>query len=168
MSLARKMSDRIPWDHYFMSFARAAAERGTCSRARVGAVIVTTDHAIVATGYNGAPRGLPHCTEVGCLEYVTINPDGSQDRYCNRTIHAEINAITQAATNGVSIRGTVMYVTHTPCVRCCLVLLNSGVYRIVYDKPYRLELTAPLIAQSGRVQLVQLAAREEFCFVKTQ
>lgn len=150
------MNDRLSWDHYFMQFARTAAERGTCSRARVGAVIVM-DRNIVATGYNGAPAGLPHCTDVGCLEYTVTNPfDQSEDRFCWRTIHAEINAITQAAKNGVSIRGAQIYVTHSPCFHCCKTILNSGIYQIVYEKPYRLASILPMIEQSGQVTLKAL------------
>lgn len=149
------MTDRLSWDRYFMGFALHAAERATCVRAKVGAVIVK-DRAVVATGYNGAPSGLPHCTEVGCLEYTTINPDGQQDRYCFRTIHAEVNAIAQAAKNGVSILGSMIYVTHSPCIHCCKVLLNTGVYRIVYAKPYRLESIVSLVEQSRHVTLEHL------------
>lgn len=145
---------RQGWDAYFIGAALHASERGTCSRAKVGAVIVK-DRSMISTGYNGAPAGLPHCIEVGCQEYEVKNPDGEVDRYCFRTIHAEINAIAQAAKNGVSILGSTMYSTHSPCIHCCKVILNTGIFRIVYKNPYRLESIQPLIKEQTRVRLVQ-------------
>ncbi len=91
--------ERPSWDQYFMTITRQVAERSTCLRAKVGAVIVR-DRSILATGYNGSPAGLPHCLDVGCLIYESRNPDGEIEQNCYRTIHAEINAITQAARNG--------------------------------------------------------------------
>ena len=96
-----------------MTITREVAERSTCLRAKVGAVIVR-DRSILATGYNGSPAGLPHCTEVGCLIYESRTPDGETEQNCYRTIHAEINAISQAARNGAAIRDADIYVTHTP------------------------------------------------------
>jgi len=131
------MSARPTWDQYFMTITRQVAERSTCLRAKVGAVIVR-DKNILATGYNGAPAGLPHCTDVGCLIYRSTTPSGDLEENCFRCIHAEMNAIAQAAKNGASIRDAAVYVTHTPCIQCFKVLINTGIKRIVYDKPYKL------------------------------
>jgi dCMP deaminase len=131
------MSARPTWDQYFMTITRQVAERSTCLRANVGAVIVR-DKNILATGYNGAPAGLPHCTDVGCLIYRSTTPSGDVEENCFRCIHAEMNAIAQAAKNGAGIRDAAVYVTHTPCIQCFKVLINTGIKRIVYDKPYKL------------------------------
>ena len=131
------MADRPSWHQYFMTITRQVAERSTCTRAKVGAVIVR-DRNIVATGYNGSPAGLPHCTEVGCLIYSSRTPSGEMEENCFRTIHAEINAIAQAAKNGASIRDADIYITHTPCIHCFKVLLNTGVRRIYYEREYKL------------------------------
>ena len=131
------MADRPSWHQYFMTITRQVAERSTCKRAKVGAVIVR-DRNIVATGYNGSPAGLPHCTEVGCLIYSSRTPSGETEENCFRTIHAEINAIAQAAKNGASIRDADIYITHTPCIHCFKVLLNTGIRRIYYEREYKL------------------------------
>ncbi|HUF43179.1 MAG TPA: dCMP deaminase family protein, partial [Verrucomicrobiae bacterium] len=109
------MSDRLSWDQYFMTITLQVAERSTCTRAKVGAVIVR-DKNILATGYNGAPAGMPHCTDVGCLIYESKTPNGDTEQNCFRTIHAEMNAIAQAAKNGSNIKDGAIYITHTPCI----------------------------------------------------
>jgi dCMP deaminase len=114
----------------------------------VGAVIVR-DRSILATGYNGAPSGMPHCSEAGCLVYTSTNPNGETEENCFRTIHAEINAIAQAAKAGVSIRGSDVYVTHSPCIHCLKVLVNTGIQRVVYGRPYKLDQAAELVRLSG-------------------
>jgi dCMP deaminase len=131
------MSQRLTWDQYFLTITRQVAERSTCARAKVGAVIVR-DKNILATGYNGAPAGLPHCIDVGCLIYRSVNPYGEEEENCFRTIHAEINAIAQAAKNGASIRDAHIYITHSPCIHCFKVLINTGIKRIVYECEYKL------------------------------
>ena len=131
------MADRPSWHQYFMTITRQVAERSTCKRAKVGAVIVR-DRNIVATGYNGSPAGLPHCTDVGCLIYSSRTPTGEIEENCFRTIHAEINAIAQAAKNGASIRDADIYITHTPCIHCFKVLLNTGIRAIYYEREYKL------------------------------
>jgi dCMP deaminase len=131
------MSERPSWDQYFMLITRQVADRSTCNRAQVGAVIVR-DKNILATGYNGSPAGLPHCMEVGCLIYESRTPSGEIEENCFRTIHAEINAIAQAAKNGSSIRDADIYITHTPCIHCFKVLINTGIKRVLYEKPYKL------------------------------
>ena len=138
-----------------MTITRQVAERSTCTRAKVGAVIVR-DRNILATGYNGSPAGLPHCTDVGCLVYKSETPAGENEENCFRTIHAEINAITQAAKNGAGIRGADIYVTHTPCIHCFKTLLNTGITRICYDKPYKLHTLEEFRNYAPHVELVQV------------
>jgi dCMP deaminase len=117
---------RPDWDDYFMDIAFAVATRSTCDRAHVGAVMVR-DRRILTTGYNGAPAGLPHCDDVGHLMV---------DGHCVRTLHAEQNAIIQAALHGISIGGATAYVTHQPCLTCAKMLINAGVTRVVYAGNY--------------------------------
>ncbi|HET9062936.1 MAG TPA: dCMP deaminase family protein [Candidatus Binatia bacterium] len=128
---------RPSWHEYFMTITREVAGRSTCLRAAVGAVIVR-DRSILATGYNGAPAGMPHCLDVGCLVYESRTPTGDLEQNCFRTIHAEMNAIAQAARNGTSIQGADIYVTHTPCIHCFKALVNTGIKRVFYGKPYKL------------------------------
>lgn len=117
---------RPTWDEYFMNIAHEVANRSTCERAKVGAVIVK-DKRILTTGYNGSPRGLPHCTEIGCL---------MENGHCIRTLHAEQNAIIQAALHGVTTAGATIYVTHQPCFNCAKTIINAGITEIVYDREY--------------------------------
>jgi dCMP deaminase len=148
------MTERLTWQQYFMTITRQVAERSTCLRAKVGAVIVR-DKNILATGYNGAPSGLPHCTEVGCLIYESRDPNGELVENCFRTIHAEINAIAQAAKNGAGIRDAEIFVTHTPCIHCVKVLINTGIRLIHYEKPYRLDSILEILKPTGvRVERV--------------
>ena len=119
--------DRSSWDVYFMRIAREVATRATCDRKHVGAVIAR-DKNILATGYNGSLRGLPHCDEEGHM---------MEDGHCVRTIHAEANAIIQAAKNGAGIDGGTIYVTASPCWGCFKMIANAGLVRIVYGEFYR-------------------------------
>ena len=137
---------RVSWDEYFMGIARAASTRATCDRKHVGAVIVR-DRSILATGYNGSVRGLPHCDEVG-HEMV--------DGHCRRTVHAETNAITQAARNGVEVRGATVYVTATPCRACFSLLANSGVCRIVVGEAYRDDGVVAALAKKAGIILEEV------------
>ena len=148
------MSERPSWHQYFLTITRQVAERSTCNRAKVGAVIVR-DKNILATGYNGSPAGLPHCTDVGCLIYESRTPSGEIEENCFRTIHAEINAIAQAAKNGATIRDADIYITHTPCIHCFKVLINTGIRRIVYEKPYKLA-TLEELRKNASVALIQV------------
>ena len=118
---------RVSWDEYFMNIAREVATRSTCARKHVGAVIVR-DRTILSTGYNGSVRGLPHCDEVGHM---------MEDGHCVRTIHAEANAIIQAAKNGTRIDGAGIYVTASPCWHCFKTIANAGLNRIVFGEFYR-------------------------------
>lgn len=148
------MSDRISWDQYFMRIALLVAERATCNRAKIGAVIVK-DKNIIATGYNGSPAGHPHCTDVGCLIYVSRNPDGEEEENCFRTIHAEINAVAQAAKHGTAIDGADIYINASPCYHCLKTLVNTGIRRIFYHKPYKIHRIRDLVENSP-VSLVQI------------
>src|SRR4030067_1987222 len=118
---------RAEWDIYFMKIADVVALRSPCDRAFVGMVMVL-DKRILTTGFNGSPAGLPHCEEVGHLMI---------EGHCVRTIHAEANAIIQAALHGVSTKGATCYVTHLPCINCTKALINAGIVRIVYSTAYR-------------------------------
>ena len=148
------MSDRSSWDQYFMRIAQIVAERATCNRAKIGSVIVK-DKNIIATGYNGSPAGHPHCTEVGCLIYVSRNPDGEEEENCFRTIHAEINAIAQAAKHGVGIEGADIYVTASPCYHCLKTIMNTGIRRVLYAKPYKIHRVAELLAHT-EIEMTQV------------
>jgi dCMP deaminase len=125
----------------------------------VGAVIVR-DKNILATGYNGSPAGLPHCLDVGCLIYRSTTPAGEVEENCFRCIHAEINAIAQAAKNGAGIRDADIYITHTPCIHCFKVLINTGIKRIFYEKPYKLHTIQDLLPFTD-VTLEQIPLPEE-------
>jgi dCMP deaminase len=140
---------RPGWDEYFMQIARTVATRATCPRASVGAVIVRA-HRMLTTGYNGAPRGVAHCTEVGCA----IAGD-----HCMRATHAEANAIVQAALHGVNINDSTAYCTHQPCVHCSKLLISAGVRRIVYEVAYPDPVAQGLLAEAG-VALVPFATLE--------
>ena len=117
---------RLSWDKYFMEIAKMVAKRSTCDRRNVGAVIVK-DKNILSTGYNGSPKGLPHCDEAG---------HEMSDGHCVRTIHAEANALIQAAKHGVAMDEAVMYLTDSPCYDCFKMLVNSGIKEVVYGEYY--------------------------------
>ncbi|NMB76170.1 MAG: dCMP deaminase family protein [Myxococcales bacterium] len=151
------MSERPDWDTYFMDFARLAERRSTCLRRRVGAVIVK-ERMLMATGYNGAPKGTPHCAEVGCLRQKLNVPSGQRHELC-RGLHAEQNAIIQAAYHGVSIREGTLYCTFSPCIICIKMIINAGLRRVVFlgDYPDRLALE---LGQSAGLELCKLAEAE--------
>jgi dCMP deaminase len=139
--------DRPDWDQYFMQMAEFAATRTTCLRRAVGAVIVK-DRRVLATGYNGAPQGLTHCEELGCLRQQLNVPSGQRHELC-RALHAEQNAIITAARYGVNIDGATIYVTTQPCVVCAKMLINAGITEIVYKNPYPDELSMNMLGESG-------------------
>jgi dCMP deaminase len=147
------MEDRLSWDDYFMEITKLVARRSTCMRRHVGAVIVR-DRRILATGYNGAPRGLRHCSETGCLREKMNIPSGQNQELC-RGLHAEQNAIIQSALFGVSIENSQIYTVNQPCVVCAKMIINAGINRIVYDQPYPDPLSEELIKESG-IELVNL------------
>lgn len=142
-------ASRPGWDQYFMQVAELAATRSTCLRRQVGAVIVKDKH-IVATGYNGAPRGVPHCEEQGgCLRQKLGIPSGERHELC-RALHAEQNAIIQAATLGVSIEGASIYITHQPCIICAKMIINAGMDRIVVREGYPDEFSVRMLEEAGK------------------
>jgi len=142
---------RISNDDYFMGITHLVKERSTCVRAKVGAIVVK-DKRIVTTGYNGAPKGLQHCSDVGC-KIVKMDKTGkgedllSLEDHCTRTVHAEQNAIIQAGLFGVSIDGATLYCTHSPCYICAKMIINAGIKEIVYDKYYPDKLTEDVFAE---------------------
>ena len=139
---------RPSWDEYFMEMAELTAQRSTCLRRHVGAVIVKDKH-IVATGYNGAPRGIAHCDEKGgCLRQKMGVPSGQRHELC-RALHAEQNAIIQAATLGQSIENATIYITHQPCVICAKMIINAGIKRIVVKEGYPDELSVEILDEAG-------------------
>jgi len=144
---------RPSWDEYFMGIAFQVAGRSTCRRRQVGAVVVK-DKRILTTGYNGAPRHLPHCLDIGCLREKMDVPSGQRQELC-RGLHAEQNAIIQAAYHGVSIAGGDIYITHQPCITCAKMLINAGIKRVIYAGDYPDDLGRALLEEAG-VELVKL------------
>ena len=150
---------RLGWDEYFMQMAELTAKRSTCLRRQVGAVIVKDRH-IIATGYNGAPRGLKHCDEKGgCLRQQLGVPSGQRHELC-RALHAEQNAIIQAATLGQSIEDGTIYVTHQPCVICAKMIINAGIKRIVVRETYPDEMATEILDEAG-IRVVHLKKATE-------
>ncbi|MBO7447657.1 dCMP deaminase family protein [bacterium] len=143
------MDKRVDWDTYFMNIAREVATRSTCPRKSVGAVIVR-DRRILSTGYNGSIKGMPHCTDVGC---------DMEDGHCVATVHAEANAIIQAARNGVCIDGADIYVTASPCWNCFKLIANSGIKRIYYGEFYRDEKSLKVAKECG-IELISLEKKD--------
>ena len=139
--------ERPSWDEYFMTLAEEVSTRTTCLRRAVGAVIVK-DRRILATGYNGVPSGISHCAEVGCLREKLGVPSGQKHELC-RGLHAEQNAIIQAAKYGINIDGASIYINTQPCVVCAKMLINAGIQEIVYANPYPDELAMSMLEESG-------------------
>ncbi|MDD5987186.1 MAG: cytidine/deoxycytidylate deaminase family protein [Eubacteriales bacterium] len=140
--------NRPSWDEYFMKMAQLAASRSTCLRRQVGAVIVKDRH-VIATGYNGAPKGLPHCADIGgCLREQLGVPSGERHELC-RALHAEQNAIIQAATLAQSIEGATIYVTNQPCSICAKMIINAGIERIVVEDGYPDKMAQDMLREAG-------------------
>jgi len=140
------MGDRPPYDEYFMEMAHVVAKRSTCLRRNIGAILVKDKH-ILSTGYNGAPKGHKHCSEVGCLREKLGVPSGERHEIC-RGLHAEQNAIIQAAVFGTSIADSVLYCTSTPCVVCAKMLINAGIKEIVFLGEYPDNLAKKMLDES--------------------
>ena len=138
---------RPSWDSYFVEIAGVVAGRSTCLRRKVGAVLVK-EKRLLTTGYNGAPSGLDHCLETGCLRDEMNVPSGQRHELC-RGLHAEQNAIVQGALHGVSIAGAVLYCTHHPCSLCAKMLVNARIQRVVLKEYYPDELARQFFAQAG-------------------
>jgi len=130
---------RMSRETMFMRIAGIVSERSTCSRLKVGAVLVK-DSRIIATGYNGAPRGLPHCDDVGCE---------MENEACIRTVHAEANVVAFAARNGIQTDGAVLYTTHAPCYSCAKLLVNAGIQKVVFSHEYRIKRGLRLLEDCG-------------------
>lgn len=147
---------RPSWEEYFMEIAQLVARRSTCLRRQVGAVVVK-DKNILATGYNGTPSGITHCSEVGCLRQRLHVPSGERHELC-RGLHAEQNAIIQAAKHGVNIGDTTLYCTNSPCIICSKMIINAGVKRIIYLEGYPDTLSMEMLKESG----IEVQAFDEF------
>lgn len=126
---------RPSWDDYFLEISRTVASRATCDRGRSGCVIVR-DKQILVTGYVGSPTGLPHCDDVGHQMKQVVHEDGHTSQHCVRTVHAEQNAITQAAKLGISINKATLYCKMTPCRTCAMLIINCGIERVVCEQKY--------------------------------
>lgn len=139
--------DRPSWDDYFMTIAHQVASRTTCVRRAVGAVVVK-DKRILATGYNGVPTGIKHCDHEGCLRQDLNVPSGQRHEIC-RGLHAEQNAIIQAAKSGTNLDGAIIYCTTQPCVVCAKMLINTGIKEIIYTNPYPDDLAMNMLKEAG-------------------
>ena len=138
---------RPDWEVYFLKMAKLASTRSTCIRRHVGAVLVK-EKKILATGYNGVPSGISHCMDVGCLRDEEQIPSGQRHELC-RGLHAEQNAILQAAYHGVSIQGSVLFCTNFPCVICSKMLINAGIRQIFYLEGYPDPLSERMLNEAG-------------------
>ena len=146
---------RPSWDDYFMSIAELVGSRATCSRGRSGCVIVR-EKRILVTGYVGSPAGIEHCDDIGHEMHKVLNDDGSESEHCIRTVHAEQNAITQAAKIGISVDGATLYCHMTPCYTCAKLLINAGIKKVVALKDYhRGQRTKEVFQKSGiKIQIL--------------
>lgn len=147
------MDKRPNWDEYFMEIARLVSTRSTCLRRQVGAVIVK-ERQILSTGYNGSPKGLKHCSEIGCERQRLNIPSGERHEIC-RAVHAEQNAIVQAAYNGVSIKDSVIYTTLRPCILCAKLIINSGIKKIIFEGEYASDKAMDLIEEAN-IEVIRL------------
>jgi dCMP deaminase len=149
---------RPDWQEYFMEITRVVAKRSTCLRRQVGALIVK-DRRILCSGYNGAPAGLSHCCDVGCLREQLQVPSGERHELC-RGLHAEQNAIIQAAVYGISIKGGEFFITHRPCALCAKMICNAGIKDVYYQGSYPDRLALEIFQEAG-VRLVCMGSGEE-------
>jgi len=146
-SLPEKINKRPDWDTYFLEIVELVSKRSTCCRRAVGSGLVR-DHRILATGYNGAPSKLKHCLDIGCLREQLKIPSGERHELC-RGLHAEQNAVIQAALHGVNTKGSTLYCTNHPCVICAKMIINAGVVRIVIRDGYHDKLAAQMLKEAG-------------------
>jgi len=141
--------ERPSWDYYFMEVADAISKRATCDRGRSGCVIAR-DKQLLVTGYVGSPQGLPHCDDIGHQMKKVIHEDGHITQHCVRTVHAEQNAICQAAKRGISIDGATLYCRMTPCRTCAMLIINCGIVRVVCENRYHsAEESEQMFSQAG-------------------
>ena len=151
---------RPSWDEYFLQMAEVAKTRSTCLRRKVGAVIVAKNKSILATGYNGAPKGCKHCADIGgCMREQLNVPSGQRHELC-RASHAEMNAIAQAASTGTCLDDSTIYITNSPCVICAKLLINAGIKKVVYSDFYNDELAKTLLQEAG-VKVIFHQMKEE-------
>ena len=153
---AGKGYTRPSWDEYFMEVCRARAKRATCDRGRSGCVIAR-DNQILVTGYVGSPMGLPHCDEVGHQFKRLQHEDGTITQHCVRTVHAEQNAICQAARRGISIDGATLYCRMTPCRTCAMLIINCGIKRVIAERRYHDAADTIAMFQQAGVKLEHLS-----------
>ncbi|OQA04973.1 MAG: tRNA-specific adenosine deaminase [bacterium ADurb.Bin400] len=146
---------RPTWDEYFMQVVEAISKRATCNRGRTGCVIVK-DHQILVTGYVGSAAGDDHCDDVGHMYQKRLNPDGTTSEHCVRTIHAEQNAIAQAAKRGVSVDGATIYMKLEPCPVCAKILVNAGIKQVICQKRYHAAEETRRVFDRCGVQLIVL------------
>lgn len=151
---------RPSWDEYFMKLVEIVGTRSTCDRGRPGCVIVK-DRKILTTGYAGSPVGLPHCDEVGHEFQKAIDEDGKLSEHCVRTIHAEVNAICQAAKNGIQIDGATIYIKFTPCYTCAKMLVNAGIKRVVAQVKYHRGDKSIKLFKAAKVKFELMSDAEE-------
>ncbi len=151
--------ERPSWDKYFLNITKEISKRATCLRGKIGVAIVK-DKRIISTGYNGSPKGLPHCTEVGCKIRKTIDEEGQEETRCLRTVHGEQNAIAQAALHGVSTEGATLYGTYKPCSICMKLIINAGITKVVCEKNYHDNITEEL-AKDANVELIILEPEKD-------
>lgn len=144
--------DRPSWDDYFMEVMNAIAKRATCGRGRSGCVIAR-ENQILVTGYVGSPTGLPHCDDVGHQFKKVQHEDGTVTEHCVRTVHAEQNAICQAAKQGVAIRGATLYCRMTPCRVCAMLIINCGIVRVVCERRYHAGVESEAMFRQAGVRL---------------
>ena len=141
---------RPTWDEYFLGLLEPLGRRGTCDRARSGAVIVSKDNTILATGYVGAPPGQPHCDEVGHIMRTVIDDKGNKSQHCVRTLHAEENAILQCAKDGIKVEEATIYCKMVPCYNCAMRIVRVGIKRVVAQKRYHADkLSLELFKKAG-------------------
>lgn len=147
--IKKDITTRPSWDEYFLEIADLISKRSTCLRRKVGALIVR-DKRILATGYNGAPRNLPHCSEIGCLREKMKIPSGERHELC-RGLHGEQNSLLQASLHGVSVKDGVLYCTNQPCIICAKMLINAGIKEIVIAAGYPDRMSMELFDEAGIV-----------------
>lgn len=150
--MVEKKYERPSWDEYFMEIAETVSKRATCDRGRSGCVVVREGQ-ILVTGYVGSPRGLPHCDDVGHELKKTIHEDGTVTQHCVRTVHAEQNAICQAAKLGISLEGATLYCRMTPCRVCAMLIINCGIIRVVCANKYHAGSESEALFQAAGVKL---------------
>jgi dCMP deaminase len=151
----KKKDSRPSWDEYFLEIARIVSKRSTCMRRKVGALVVK-DRRILATGYNGTPSGITHCAKVGCLRQKLKIPSGKRHELC-RGLHAEQNVLLQAALYGISLRGSMLYITNFPCIICTKMIINAGIKEIVIAGSYPDKMARGFLDEAGtKVRKIQI------------